>query len=101
MCLVSFNFILFFAMPIHVPFCTLVYSHMRLMCIVTICVYEHFNYGFPLLRNHEKSGELTLESVLHNMTLKTATGSIMHDDCYDCGMLSNIALCLGGQESNI
>jgi len=47
-----------------------VYSHMCLMCIVTICVYEHFNYGFPLLRDHEKSAELTLEPVLHNMTIK-------------------------------
>jgi len=25
----------------------------------------------------------------------------MHDDCNDCGMLSNIALCFGGQGSNI
>jgi len=57
---------------------------------------------FSLLHDHEKSAELMLEPVLHNkLTIKIATGSIMHDDCDDCGMLSDIALCIGGQESNI
>jgi len=42
---------------------------------------------FSLIHEHEKSAELILEP---------ATGSFMHDDCDDRGMLSDIALCLGG-----
>jgi len=57
------------------------------------------------IHDHEQSEKLIPKPVLHNkfiyFTFKTATGSIMHDDCDDCGMLSDITLCLGGQESNI